>query len=303
MLIKVKKISDILTSEITPKGDYLDRRNFMKGTVGLAAAGSLMLGTDAQAANGKDTLTTKESITHYNNFYEFGTGKDDPARNSKGFIPKPWQVTVDGEVENGGTFDFDELIRQAEIEERIYRMRCVEAWSMVIPWQGVQLSKILARFKATSKAKYIRFETLHDSKRMKGQRRGTIDWPYEEALTMAEALHPLTMIATGLYGEDLLPQNGAPLRLVVPWKYGFKSIKSIVRISFTSKMPRTSWNRLAPSEYGFFANVNPQVDHPRWTQASERRIGEFFRRDTVMFNGYSDEVAELYKGLNLKKYF
>jgi len=247
--------------------------------------------------------TSYQAVTSYNNFYEFGTAKDDPARNAHSLKPKPWTVKVDGHVDHPGAYNLEDLIRPHALQERIYRMRCVEAWSMVIPWVGIPLADIIKKLGPTSKAKYIRFETLVDKQQMPGQRRKVIHWPYTEGLRMDEAMNPLTLMAVGLYGEELPNQNGAPLRLVVPWKYGFKGIKSIVRISFVSRMPTNSWRRLATHEYGFYANVNPDVDHPRWTQANERRIGEFRRRDTLMFNGYGAEVAHMYSGMNLKKYY
>lgn len=247
--------------------------------------------------------TSYKAVTTYNNFYEFGTGKDDPARNAHTLITDPWTIQVDGHVEKPGAYSLDDLISPHTLQERVYRMRCVEAWSMVIPWVGVPLGDIIARLEPTSKAKYIRFETLEDRKQMPGQKRRVINWPYVEGLRMDEAMNPLTLMAVGLYGQELPKQNGAPIRLVVPWKYGFKGIKSIVRISFTDRKPRNSWQQLAPNEYGFYANVNPNVDHPRWSQANERRIGEFRRRETLMFNGYGEEVAELYAGMNLKKHY
>ncbi|NND38006.1 MAG: protein-methionine-sulfoxide reductase catalytic subunit MsrP [Pseudomonadales bacterium] len=256
-----------------------------------------------------EALTPYSDATRYNNFYEFGTDKTDPARYAKNLSTEPWSVVVDGEAEKTGTFNLEDILRPHTLEERIYRLRCVEAWSMVIPWIGFPLGAMLERFSPTSRARYVRFETLQRPSEMRGQRSkfGTIDWPYVEGLTMAEAMHPLTLIATGMYGKHLPNQNGAPLRLVVPWKYGFKSIKSIVRISFSEKMPRTTWNLLAPHEYGFYANVNPDVDHPRWSQASERRLPSSLfnprRIATQMFNGYEAQVGALYKGLDLKKNF
>jgi sulfoxide reductase catalytic subunit YedY len=242
----------------------------------------------------------------YNNFYEFGLGKGDPAKYSGSFQPKPWSVTIDGEAEITGTFDYADIIGPHTIEERIYRLRCVEAWSMIVPWNGISLGEFLKRFRPTSKARYVAFETIFRPSEMPGQRAGVLDFPYIEGLTIAEAMHPLTMLATGVYGIDLPNQNGAPLRLVVPWKYGFKSVKSIVRISFTEKQPPTTWSEAAPSEYGFYANVNPEVDHPRWSQARERRIGSGLfaqKQETLMFNGYADQVAGLYAGLDLTRNF
>ena len=247
-----------------------------------------------------------EDITTYNNYYEFGTGKGDPVDNAEDFEARPWSITVDGEADITGTFDFDDFIKPFAVEERIYRMRCVEAWSMVIPWVGISLADVVKRFKPNSKAKYVAFETLEDKQRMPGQRSRVLDWPYREGLTIAEATHPLAILAIGLYGEVLPNQNGAPIRLVVPWKYGFKGIKGIVRMRFVETMPQTSWNMSAPHEYGFYANVNPNVDHPRWSQARERRIGAGLFADKIptrMFNGYEDEVASLYTGLDLRKNF
>ena len=257
----------------------------------------------AGAYDTDERQTSYKSITSYNNFYEFGTGKEDPAQNAHTLRPRPWTVRVDGHVDKPGDYDLDDLIRPHALQERIYRMRCVEAWSMVIPWVGIPLAEIIKKLGPTSKAKYILFETLKDREQMPGQRRRVIPWPYTEGLRMDEAMNPLTLMAVGLYGRELPNQNGAPLRLVVPWKYGFKGIKSIVRISFVDRRPRNSWNIIAAQEYGFYANVNPDVDHPRWTQANERRIGEFRRRKTLMFNGYGEEVAHLYSGMNLKKNF
>jgi sulfoxide reductase catalytic subunit YedY len=247
-----------------------------------------------------------EDITSYNNFYEFGTDKEEPKDNARTLRPKPWSVTVDGEAEAKGTFTLEDILKPLALEERIYRFRCVEAWSMVVPWTGFPLAALLQRFKPTSRAKYVEFTTLHDPKQMPGQRYPVLDWPYKEGLRIDEAMHPLTLMVVGLYGKELPNQNGAPLRLIVPWKYGFKGIKSIVRIRFTEQQPRTAWNVAAANEYGFYANVNPSVDHPRWSQAKERRIGAAFlapRVPTLMFNGYEKEVADLYKGMDLRKYY
>ncbi|MBT5560238.1 MAG: protein-methionine-sulfoxide reductase catalytic subunit MsrP, partial [Proteobacteria bacterium] len=238
--------------------------------------------------------------------YEFGTGKADPAENAQDFQTRPWSLSVSGEAEHTGTFNLEDFISPHTLEERIYRLRCVEAWSMVVPWVGIPLADVIKRYNPTSNAKYVGFETLDDPEQMPGQRRRVLKWPYREGLTIAEAMHPLTILAVGLYGELLPNQNGAPLRLVVPWKYGFKSIKSIVGIDFSSRQPNTSWNISAPREYGFYANVNPEVSHPRWSQARERPIGEGFfapKKDTLMFNGYADQVADLYSGLNLRRNF
>lgn len=251
-------------------------------------------------------LTPKKLITSYNNFYEFGTGKEDPAANAKDFKPRPWSVAIEGAVAKPGIYDLDDLIKPHKLEERIYRFRCVEAWSMVVPWIGVPLGEVLKRFEPASKAKFVAFAALFDQERMPGQRRAVLPWPYVEGLRMDEAMHPLAILATGLYGEEMPNQNGAPIRLITPWKYGFKSIKSIVAIRLLETMPETTWNLAAPAEYGFYANVNPNVDHPRWSQRKERRLGDSFlaaKRQTLMFNGYAGEVASLYAGMDLKKHF
>jgi sulfoxide reductase catalytic subunit YedY len=253
-----------------------------------------------------DTDETKNSfqqITTHNNYYEFGTSKSDPAARAHTLITRPWTVEIAGEVAKPQTLDIEKILKDFPMEDRIYRFRCVEAWSMVIPWQGFQLSELIKRVEPTSKAKYVAFTTIYAPDQMPGQKQGNLDYPYVEGLRMDEAMHPLTMLATGIYGKPLPNQNGAPLRLVVPWKYGFKGIKSIVKITFTEKEPPTTWNKAGPEEYGFYANVNPEVDHPRWSQASERRIGDFTRRKTLMFNGYAEHVAGLYKGMDLAKYF
>jgi sulfoxide reductase catalytic subunit YedY len=248
-----------------------------------------------------EKINSYEDITGYNNFYEFGTDKDDPARNAQKFVTRPWTITVEGLVKTPGPIDIDSFVKPHALEERVYRMRCVEAWSMVIPWVGIPLADVIKRLAPLPTAKFVEFYTLNDSKQMPGLRVPVLDWPYREGLRLDEAMHPLTILAVGLYGEVLPNQNGAPIRLVVPWKYGFKGIKSIVRIRFTDKQPRTSWDLANPREYGFYANVNPSVAHPRWSQASERRLGEFFRRKTLMFNGYGDQVAQLYSGLDLRR--
>ena len=315
----IKKPADIRPSEITSKDNYLNRRSFIRaGSIaGAAALAGPALGALVPEAQGaKLSSVTKsgfstdeppnsyEDITTYNNYYEFGTGKDDPYRNAQDFEARPWTITVDGHAEKTGTFDFEDFIKPFDLEERIYRMRCVEAWSMVIPWVGISLAEVIKHYRPTSRAKYVAFETLHAPGRMKGQRRRVLDWPYREGLTIAEATNPLTILAVGLYGEVLPNQNGAPIRLVVPWKYGFKGIKGIVRMRFTEKQPRTSWNMATPREYGFYANVNPEVDHPRWSQARERRIGAGLfaaKQPTLMFNGYGEHVAHLYDGLDLRK--
>ncbi len=248
-----------------------------------------------------EPINSLKDITTYNNFYEFGTDKSDPAANAHKLITRPWTVAVEGEVMKPKTFDIDELLKLAPLEERVYRFRCVEAWSMVIPWVGFPLAELINRVEPTSKAKFVQFTTLLDPKQMPEQRYGTLDWPYVEGLRMDEAMHPLAILAVGLYGQVLPNQNGAPIRLVVPWKYGFKSIKSIVNIKFVETKPQTTWNQMGPDEYGFYSNVNPSVNHPRWTQANERRIGELRRRPTLMFNGYADQVASLYSGMDLRK--
>ena len=248
-----------------------------------------------------DVPTPEDDVTSYNNFYEFGTGKDDPAMNAGEFKPRPWTVKVEGLCAKPGTYQLEDFLKPSKMEDRIYRMRCVEAWSMVIPWRGIPLADVLRRAQPNSQAKYVEFTTLMDPARMPGQRYRVLEWPYNEGLRLDEAMHPLAMLVTGVYGKDLPNQNGAPLRLVVPWKYGFKGIKSIVRIRFTAAMPPTSWNIAASNEYGFYANVNPQVDHPRWSQATERRIGNFRRIPTLMFNGYAEQVASLYAGMDLKR--
>jgi len=317
----LKKASDIRSSEITPEHLYVNRRQFIRtssgaalGALALAGAGAAAVGRATPAwaqeplgALKKSPFSTDEKpnafddITTYNNYYEFGTDKSDPARNAHTLKTTPWTVKVDGECGKPGDVGIEDLIQPQALEERIYRLRCVEAWSMVVPWVGVPLSGILQRFEPTSKAAFVEFTTVNRRSQMPGLSYPVLDWPYVEGLRMDEAMHPLTIMAVGLYGKSLLNQNGAPMRLVVPWKYGFKSIKSIVRIRFTEKQPRTAWSKANPREYGFYSNVNPNVDHPRWSQARERRIGEFFRRETLMFNGYADQVAKLYEGMDLKK--
>jgi len=325
----IKKPADIRPSEITPESVYLKRRTFMRNAAGAAGMGliggtgaSLLLpraasalATDPKSKGGvladvsesplstTEELTPWKDVTRYNNFYEFGTGKRDPYENAQEFVPKPWSLKVLGECERPGEIQLEDFIKPPALEERIYRLRCVEAWSMVVPWIGIPLAPVLERFKPTAKAKYVGFRTLFDPRRMPGQQRPVLDWPYVEGLRMDEAMHPLTIFSVGLYGRELPNQNGAPIRLVVPWKYGFKSIKSIVSIRFMETMPPTSWNKAAPGEYGFYSNVNPQVEHPRWSQARERRIGEIFKRDTPMFNGYAEQVADLYKGMDLRKLY
>ena len=317
----IKKASDIRPSEITSKTNYLNRRTFIRA--GSIAGASILAGPAAAAVvpdesraklpgivdsefSTDETPNSYDDVTGYNNFYEFGTGKEDPARYSTEFDARPWSITVDGHAEKTGTFHFEDFIKPFDLEERIYRMRCVEAWSMVIPWVGISLADVVKHFQPTSKAKFVAFETLHDPVRMPGQRRRVLEWPYREGLTIAEATNPLAILAVGVYGETLPNQNGAPIRLVVPWKYGFKGIKSIVRMSFVEKQPDVSWRMAAANEYGFYANVNPEVDHPRWSQASERAIGGGLfapRKPTLMFNGYGEQVAHLYDGLDLRKNF
>ena len=321
----IKRPDDIKPSEITSREDYLSRREFIarSGAIagaGLAAASTLLPGaaqaiaSDPESPGDKlkgvmdsaytvdEPLTPWESVTTYNNFYEFGTGKEDPARRSKDFNPKPWSVKVLGECNKPGEYDLEDFLAPNKLEERIYRFRCVEAWSMVVPWVGVPLAALLKRFEPGSDAKYVAFRTLYAPQRMPGQKAPVLKWPYVEGLRIDEAMNPLSMMVVGLYGETLPNQNGAPLRLMVPWKYGFKSIKSIVSINFTKDEPPTSWNIANPYEFGFYSNVNPEVDHPRWSQKRERRVGDFFKRDTLMFNGYADQVASLYQGMDLKKY-
>jgi len=295
--------SDLKWSDVTAKADYVDRRQLMMGAGAMAIGGAL-----AGRAQAQDDLVpnTWEEITSYNNFYEMGTGKDDPKRNASLLTTDPWSIKIDGMVDRPGTYDLADVLRGKSIEERIYRLRCVEAWSMVVPWNGFELKDLLDQVGVQPSAKYVSFETLVRPSELPGQRRNTIDWPYREGLRLDEAMHPLTLMATGLYGEDMPNQNGAPIRLVVPWKYGFKSIKSIVRISLTDKQPANSWNMLLPNEYGFYSNVNPEVDHPRWSQATERRIGGglFAKKiPTLMFNGYANEVASMYAGMDLRKYY
>ncbi len=312
----------ISPSEITPEHLYLSRRKFLAG-LGAMVASTLLLGAcreeillgpgsaesceSAEASRNTDELgdelTPCESIITYNNFYEFTTSKEEVAYLAKDFKTSPWTVQVGGLVSKPQTFDIDDLRRRFSQEERIYRLRCVEAWSMVIPWLGFPLAKLLKEVEPTSKARYVRFETVYDPEQMPGQRNRVYDWPYVEGLRLDEAMHDLTILATGLYGKPLLPQDGAPIRLVVPWKYGFKNIKSIVKIDLVEEMPVSLWMAIAPHEYGFYANVNPDVRHPRWSQSSERRIGELRRRPTLPFNGYTEEVAYLYEGMDLRKFF
>ncbi len=305
----IRRTPKIHASEITDEQTYLDRREFIAASglivgttlAGAPDAGGLLGSVKRILGNEDDELTPYQDVTTYNNFYEFGTGKDEPAKRAGDFRTRPWTVTVEGEVDRPGEYDIDQLLRIADQEERVYRLRCVEGWSMVIPWMGVSLATLIKQFQPTSRAKYVEFVTLYDPQQMPGQRRSVLDWPYVEGLRLDEALNPLTLMAFGLYGKPLPNQNGAPLRLVVPWKYGFKSIKSIVTMRFRETQPVNTWNVAIPNEYGFYANVNPHVDHPRWSQAKERRIGEFFKRDTVIFNGYGDQVAHLYTGMDLRR--
>src|SRR5262249_3109731 len=320
----IKNPDDIKSSEITDEKLYWNRRTFIRGAVLAATATATgwlyrKLATPNQQpaktdvaqpnpANGYLTpeglrATDFQDITNYNNFYEFSTSKEGVAPRAKNFVTRPWTVEVGGIVHKPKTFDIDDLTKLAPLEDRVYRFRCVEAWSMVIPWLGFSFKRLLDEVEPMGSAKYVAFTTLFDPQRMPNQRRGVLPWPYIEGLRLDEAMHPLTTLAAGLYGKMLPPQNGAPIRLVVPWKYGFKSIKSVVKIMLTDKQPRTTWNAEAPDEYGFYSNVNPDVSHPRWSQATERRIGEWGRRDTLMFNGYGDQVAQLYSGMDLKVNF
>jgi methionine sulfoxide reductase catalytic subunit len=320
LMRKRSTLSVIAPSEITPYEHYVSRRSLLAAGAGLALApglGGFARHAFAQAPGAlkyvrnaafsvAEAPNSYTDITTYNNYYEFGTDKSDPAENSQKFRTQPWNVTVGGEAEVTGSFTLEDILKPHALEERVYRLRCVEAWSMVVPWIGFPLGDLLKRFKPTSKAKFVEFKTLYDPKQMPGQRTGVLEWPYVEGLRMDEAMHPLTLVVVGLYGKVLPNQNGAPLRLVIPWKYGFKGIKAIVSIKFMEHAPRTTWAGAATNEYGFFANVNPQVDHPRWSQATERRIGASLfgpRRPTLPFNGYADQVASLYSGMDLRKYF
>ena len=294
-------------SDVTPEALYLGRRSFIAaGAASLIAAPAFGLTGKASVYSTDEKPNSFDEITNYNNFYEFGTGKTDPAENAGTLKTTPWSVRIDGMVDRPGSYGVEDLAPANALEERIYRLRCVEAWSMVIPWLGVPLARVLQKAGVKPGAKYVAFQTLLDREQMPGQASRVIDWPYREGLRLDEAMHPLTLLAIGLYGKEMPNQNGAPIRLVVPWKYGFKSIKSIVAITLTDKQPQTSWQMLQPSEYGFYANVNPQVDHPRWSQATERRVGAGLfggRQETLMFNGYGDQVAGLYSGMNLAKHY
>ena len=293
-------------SDVTPQDLYVNRRKFVQA-IGLTSLASLA--TPLSAKQNYSTIekpNTLEEITNYNNFYEFGTSKTDPAKHAHNLTTNPWEISFEGISQNKKIFDIAEILKGKALQERVYRLRCVEGWSMVIPWIGFPLRDLINQFELDNNTKYVAFDTVYRPEEMRGQKRAILDWPYREGLTIEEALHPLTFIATGLYGKDLPNQNGAPFRLVVPWKYGFKSIKSITKISFMKTQPYTTWSAENPREYGFYSNVNPNVDHPRWSQATERVIGEGLfgeRRKTELFNGYIDEVADLYKGMDLKKYY
>jgi sulfoxide reductase catalytic subunit YedY len=318
----IKKAEDIRWSEVTPKSLYLNRRKFLadaamagaalaagvalKEAVSpsvIALAGNKIDGVKKSSFSTSETVTPYNDVTHYNNYYEFSTEKEEPAELAKKFRPRPWKVKIEGQVDKKQELDIDTIIKMAPPEERIYRHRCVEGWSIVVPWIGFSLSELIKRVNPTSKAKYVEFTTLYDPGQMPGQRRQVLDWPYVEGLRMDEAMNPLALLCFGMYGEELPNQDGAPLRIVLPWKYGFKSAKAIVHIKFTERQPQNSWAISTPNEYGFYANVNPNVDHPRWSQAKERRLGEFLKRPTLMFNGYGDQVASLYSGMDLKKNF
>jgi methionine sulfoxide reductase catalytic subunit len=334
MIFRIKSSLDVPSSEITPESAYFGRREFVRRLAGtgavLAGASALIACTSGESAESggdlaleggnqqdlrrgpepwrkalqeDDQLTSWEDVTTYNNFYEFGTDKSDPAENAKDFRTSPWSVQVDGLVAKPATYSLEDFVRPHKLEDRIYRHRCVEGWSMVVPWQGFPLADLVKRVQPLASARYVEFNTLMDPRQMPGQRRPILDWPYTEGLRLDEAMHPLTLMVTGVYGKTLPNQNGAPLRTVMPWKYGFKGTKSIVRIRFTERQPVTAWNKAAPQEYGFYANVNPTVDHPRWTQSRERRIGEWRRRPTLMFNGYADQVASMYQGMDLRKFY
>ena len=312
----IKRADDLKSSEITPESLYFNRRDFIRAATaaGIGVASALVFPELSPAQDrwprGKkgpydtdEEVSTFKEITTWNNFYEFGVDKGDPAANSGRFQPKPWNVRVEGEVKKPSTYNLEDFLKPAKLEDRIYRMRCVEGWSLVVPWRGFPLADLIKRVEPTTRAKYVTFETVYRPDEMRGQKERYLRWPYVEGLRMDEAMNPLTLLVTGLYGKDLPNQNGAPLRLVVPWKYGFKGIKSIVKIKFTEKEPQTTWMLSGPDEYGFYSNVNPEVDHPRWSQKTERRIGEFFKRKTLPFNGYGDQVASMYSGMDLRKNF
>ncbi len=317
----IRRPPDTAPSEITPREIWQRRREFIKAASGLAAGAAVGMGMPTIAlGQGKATTVklfgvkpsslstdekknSKDEVTGYNNFYEFGTDKEDPAEYAHTLVTRPWTVAVEGAVGKPRIFDIDELLKLAPLEERIYRLRCVEGWSMVIPWVGYSLAALIRRVEPTGNAKFVEFVTLADPRQMPGVRSHVLEWPYVEGLRLDEAMHPLTLLTLGLYGETLPNQNGAPVRVVVPWKYGFKSAKSLVKIRFVEQQPRTAWSKAIPSEYGFYSNVNPEVDHPRWSQATERRLGELGKRKTLKFNGYGDQVASLYAGMDLKKYY
>ena len=313
----IKKAPDIRSSEITPESLYLRRREFIQAaglTAAAAVTGVLGSGRTSEAGQtgepltvtkkmlttGDEAPTPYDDVTTYNNFYEFGTDKDDPARASGRFKPKPWSVRVEGLCNKPGDYNLEDILRPNALEERVYRLRCVEAWSMIVPWVGLPLGDVLKRFEPNGNARYVEFETIVRPSEMPGQQRRVLDWPYREGLRLDEAMNPLAIMAVGLYGRVLPNQNGAPMRLIVPWKYGFKGIKSIVKVKFVDKEPLNTWRQMQASEYGFYANVNPAVDHPRWSQATERRIGEFAKRKTLMFNGYAEQVQSLYSGMDLR---
>ncbi len=318
MLIKTKTGSDLRDCDVTDESLYVERRQFINTSAKFAAAGLLasygMLPKISSASidfseikksaySLKKRPTSLKSIISYNNFYELGSGKKDPAMNAHVLKTNPWSITVEGQCNKPGTYQLEDFINPYVLEERIYRLRCVEAWSMVIPWVGIELGQVLKKFEPNSNAKFVEFESIHDPENLPGQKRRVLNWPYTEGLRIDEAMNPLSIFAVGLYGKELPNQNGAPLRLVVPWKYGFKSIKSIVKIRFMEKQAMSAWNQSAPEEYGFYSNVNPEVDHPRWSQKKERRIGDFLKRKTLPFNGYGEHVAHLYRGMDLKKHF
>jgi sulfoxide reductase catalytic subunit YedY len=317
----IRKAQDLTYADVTPKPVYLDRRKFLRamGIVGASAVAGkrlfeLALPSDTAFAGTKFTglakspfsttekLNSFDDVTHYNNYYEFGTDKSDPAKNAQKFQTSPWTVSVEGEVKTARKFTMDEILKLAPLEERIYRHRCVERWSIVVPWIGFSFNVLAKLVEPTPKARYVAFQTFYDSRQMPQAKYGGIDFPYVEGLRLDEAMNPLTLLCVGMYGETLPNQDGAPVRMVIPWKYGYKSIKSLVKIRFQEKEPPTTWNRYSSDEYGFYSNVNPNVDHPRWSQAKERRLGEIFTRPTVMFNGYSDQVASMYNGMDLKKF-
>jgi len=318
----IRKKPDLTYADLTPKAVYLDRRKFLKdagllGTAAVAGRSLWRLASPASNAFAASKLTvaskspfsttekqnTYDDVSHYNNYYEFGVDKTEPAKNAGTLITAPWTVSIEGEVNKPRKITIDEILKLAPLEERIYRHRCVEAWSIVVPWIGYSFSELVKAVEPTPKAKYVAFESFYDRKVMPLASYAGIEFPYVEGLRLDEAMNPLTLLCVGMYGETLPNQDGAPMRITVPWKYGFKSAKSLVKIRFTKDQPPTTWSRMAPNEYGFYANVNPKVDHPRWSQAKERRLGEFFKRDTLMFNGYGDQVAGLYNGLDLKKYY